>query len=127
MLITVEMKAHPGTGHDFNRRVTFSTLHAYPHQQVDGVLSSQPAAARASSRSATPTTNPTSVSSASTTASGPQSRRQHPVLLDLRFVDWRENLYYQYRHYTQRFSQNTDFTQAAQKIDEWIKTGPSPG
>jgi hypothetical protein len=42
----------------------------------------------------------------------------------IRFVDWHDNQYYQYRHYTERFGQNTDFTQAAIKIDEWIRTGP---
>jgi len=44
----------------------------------------------------------------------------------MRFVDWHGNLYYQYRHYTQRFSQNTDWHEAAQAIDQWIRTGPKP-
>jgi hypothetical protein len=44
----------------------------------------------------------------------------------MRFVDWHGNLYYQYKRYTQRFSQNTNFGQAAQKIDEWNRTGPKP-
>lgn len=51
------------------------------------------------------------------------SRDAQPVI---RFVDWHGNLYYQYRHYTERFPQNTDFHDAAVKIDEWIRTGPNP-
>jgi hypothetical protein len=49
--------------------------------------------------------------------------RADPIM---RFVDWHGNLYYQYRRYTQRFPQNTDWLTAAQKIDEWIRTGPKP-
>ena len=44
----------------------------------------------------------------------------------MRFVGWRGNLYYQYRHYTQRFGQNTEWGDAAQAIDQWIRTGPKP-
>jgi hypothetical protein len=44
----------------------------------------------------------------------------------MRFVDWQGNLYYQYRHYTRRFGQNTDWDKAAQAIDKWIRTGPKP-
>jgi hypothetical protein len=36
VLIGVEAKERPGTGHNFNRRVTLSTPHAYPIKQVDG-------------------------------------------------------------------------------------------
>jgi hypothetical protein len=45
----------------------------------------------------------------------------------MRFVDWHGNRYYQYRHYTGRFGQNTDWADAARKLDEWIRTGPKPG
>ena len=31
----------------------------------------------------------------------------------VRFVDWHGNLYHQFRYYTQRFSQNTDWHEAA--------------
>jgi hypothetical protein len=44
----------------------------------------------------------------------------------MRIVDWHGSLYYQYRHYTQRFGQNTDFGEAALAIDQWIRTGPKP-
>lgn len=35
VLVTVEEKEHPGLGHDFNRRVTLSTPHAYPIKWVE--------------------------------------------------------------------------------------------
>jgi hypothetical protein len=44
----------------------------------------------------------------------------------IRWVDWHGSRYYQYRNYTERFGQNTDFLEAAMKIDEWIRTGPKP-
>jgi hypothetical protein len=40
----------------------------------------------------------------------------------MRWVDWHGNLYYQYHHYTRRFSQNTTYEQAAQALDEWART-----
>jgi hypothetical protein len=50
-------------------------------------------------------------------------RDEYPVI---RWVDWRCNRYYQYRHYTERFGQNAEFLDAAVKLDEWIRTGPKP-
>jgi hypothetical protein len=44
----------------------------------------------------------------------------------MRWVDWHGNRYYQYRHYTERFGQDTEWLEAAQKIDQWIRTGPKP-
>jgi hypothetical protein len=41
----------------------------------------------------------------------PKALRADPIM---RFVDWHGNLYFQYRHYTQRFGQNTDWGEAAQ-------------
>jgi hypothetical protein len=41
-----------------------------------------------------------------------------------RFVDRQGNLYYSYLHQTKRFPQNTDWITAAQKIWEWVATGP---
>ncbi len=38
VLISVEEKDHPGQGHEFNRRVTLSSPHAYPIKWVDGSL-----------------------------------------------------------------------------------------
>jgi hypothetical protein len=54
----------------------------------------------------------------------PDPRQAFQAAPIMRFVDWHGNLYYQYRHYTKRFSQSTDFGEAAQVIDEWIRTGP---
>ena len=38
VLLMVEEKEHPGRGHDYNRRITLSTPHAYPIKWVDGRL-----------------------------------------------------------------------------------------
>jgi hypothetical protein len=43
----------------------------------------------------------------------------------IRFLDLHDNRYYQYRDYTQRFPANTDWSQAATAIDQWLRTGPS--
>jgi len=52
----------------------------------------------------------------------PQIRNPEPVV---RFVDLHGNRYYQYRDHTQRFPANTDWSQAATAIDQWLRTGPS--
>jgi hypothetical protein len=44
----------------------------------------------------------------------------------VRFTDRNGNLYYSYRGYTRRFGQNTDFIDAANQLDQWIRTGPKP-
>jgi hypothetical protein len=44
----------------------------------------------------------------------------------MRWVDGRGNLYYQFRQHTMRFSQSTDFGDAASTIDKWIRTGATP-
>jgi len=36
------------------------------------------------------------------------------------------HLYYQFRHHTKRFPQNTDWIKAATDIDQWLRTGPNP-
>jgi hypothetical protein len=50
-------------------------------------------------------------------------RREKPII---KFVDWHGNLYYQYRGYTRRFPQSTDFGTAVARLDEFIRTGPKP-
>lgn len=44
----------------------------------------------------------------------------------VRFTDRHGNLYYQFRHHTRRFGHNTDWINAAQEIDLWLRTGPNP-
>jgi predicted nucleotide-binding protein len=53
----------------------------------------------------------------------PQIHNPEPVI---RFVDLHGNRYYQYRHHTQRFPHNTDWIEAANAIDQWLRTGPRP-
>lgn len=38
VLVQVEEKENPSQGHNFNRRITLSTPHAYPIKQVDGCI-----------------------------------------------------------------------------------------
>jgi hypothetical protein len=45
----------------------------------------------------------------------------------IRFVDPHGNRYCQFRDHTQRFPQNTDWIEAANAIDQWLRTGPKPG
>jgi hypothetical protein len=127
VLVTVEHKEHPGTGHDFNRRITLSTPHAYPIKWVGGCL-----VIRANSGLSIidfghagdePSIDEQRIYYSFWAAVPPTAIRADPIM---RFVDWHGNLYYQYRRYTQRFPQNTDWLTAAQKIDEWIRTGPKP-
>jgi hypothetical protein len=44
----------------------------------------------------------------------------------VRFADRNGNLYYSYQGYTRRFSQSTEFHEAASEIDKWVRTGPKP-
>jgi hypothetical protein len=127
VLIAVEEKEHPGHGHDFNRRVTLSTPHAYPIKWVEGRLVMQ-------------TNSGPSIIPFGHGGDDPyidHERIYYPFWAEvpvtapgatpiMRFVDWHGNLFYQYRHYTQRFSQSTDWHDAAQAIDQWIRTGPKP-
>jgi predicted nucleotide-binding protein len=53
----------------------------------------------------------------------PQIHNPEPVI---RFVDLHGHRYYQFRHHTQRFPQNTDWPHAVSAIDQWLRTGPSP-
>jgi hypothetical protein len=127
VLVTVEEKVHPGLGHNYNRRVTLSTPHTYPIKWVDGAL-------------IVPLNNGLSIIPfghggdepyideqrvyyafwAEVPATAPKAA---PIM---RFVDRHGNLYYQYKHYTQRFGQNTSWEQAAPALDQWIRTGPKP-
>ena len=50
----------------------------------------------------------------------------HDATAIVRFTDRNGNLYYSYRGYTRRFGQNTDFIDAANQLDQWIRTGPKP-
>jgi hypothetical protein len=43
----------------------------------------------------------------------------------IRFVNLGGCRYYQFGHHTQRFSRNADWLEAANAIDDWLRTGPS--
>jgi hypothetical protein len=127
VLVAVEEKEYPSLGYDFNRRVTLSTPHTYPVKWVDGCLVAQ-------------NNSNLSILPFGHAGDEPYIDEQRiyyafwaavPVTASnavpmMRFVDWHGNLYYQYKHYSQRFPQNTDWIEAAQVLDEWIRTGPKP-
>jgi len=127
VLVAVEEKEHPGHGHEFNRRVTVSSPHSYPIKWADGAL-------------VAPLNSGLSIIPFGHGGDDPYIDEQRiyygfwaavPLTAPkatpiIRFVDWHGNYYYQYRHYTQRFPQNTAWEKAAQVLDEWIRTGPKP-
>jgi hypothetical protein len=127
VLVRVEAENHPGTGHNFNRRVTLSTPHAYPIKQVEGcmVLLSNSGLGTIGFGHVgdEPYIDEQRVHYAFWAEAPERAPGAAPIM---RFADWHGNRYYQYRGYTERFGQNTDWLDAAQKLDEWIRTGPKP-
>jgi hypothetical protein len=125
VLVTVEDKDHPGTGHTFNRQVTLSTPHTYPIKQVEGcmVLPSDRTIIGFGHGGDQPHIDEQRIYYTFWAEAPERARDATPIM---RWVDWHGNRYYQYRHYTERFGQNTDWAEAFQKIDTWIRTGPNP-
>ena len=127
VLVVVEEKEHQGRGHDFNRRIILSTPHAYPIKWAEGRLVNQTNSGLGINSFGhagdDPYIDAERIYYAFWAAVSPLTPEAQPIM---RFVDWHGNLYFQYRHYTKRFGQNTSWEQAAQVIDEWIRTGPKP-
>jgi hypothetical protein len=127
VLVAVEEKERPGKGYDFNRRITLSTPHAYPIKWVAGSLVVQTNSGLSiipfGHAGDEPYIDEQRIYYAFWVAVPATATNAAPIM---RFVDWHGNLYYQYRHYTQRFPQNTEWHEAARVIDEWIRTGPKP-
>jgi hypothetical protein len=127
VLVTVEEKEHPGVGHDFNRRVTLSTPHAYPFKWIEGRLLYQANSGLGilpfGHADDEPYIDEQRIYFAFWAAVPATAPNATPIM---RFVDWHGNPYYQYQHYTQRFPQNTGWDKAARALDEWIRTGPKP-
>jgi len=124
VLVTVEERVNRDNN-EFTHYVTVSTPHAYPIKQVDAALAgwvrsnfgSRPLGHSGDE----PRVDKHRIYYGFWTHT-PQPG-EYPIV---RWVDWHGNRYYQYRHYTERSGQNTDFLQAAQTIDVWIRTGPKP-
>jgi hypothetical protein len=116
---------HAGQLPELTMRIKVSTPHAYPIKQV--------ACALAGWRGTGMGTRPIGHGGEGPWAdeervhchfwSHAADDREYPVV---GWVDWHGNRYYQYRLYTERFSQSADFLDAALKIDEWIRRGPNP-
>lgn len=127
VLVQVEEKEHPGRGHDFNRRISLSTPYAYPIKWVDGRIVHQTNGGLGilpfGHSGDDPYIDGERIYYPFWAEVSDSLFNPHPIM---KFVDWHGNLYYQYRHYTERFSHNTDFGEAAQAIDLWIRTGPKP-
>ena len=127
VLVQVEEKEYPGHGHDFNRRVTVSTPHAYPIKWVEGSLAYQTNSGLGilpfGHAGDAPYIDEQRIYYGFWAAVPQTAPKATPII---RFVDWHGNRYYQYRHYTKRFPQNTAWEKAAQVLDEWIRTGPRP-
>ena len=110
-----------------NRWVTVSTPHSYPIKCVDGTwvrttTDKLGTVGYGFARDKTTVDDSrTSYVFSARLSSG--DREAEPIV---RFIDWHGSLYYQFRHYTERFPQNTDFSEAARKIEEWMGTGPKP-
>lgn len=129
VIVTVADKTVVPPSHAANLdfTITVSTPHAYPIKQVDGrwVLtdSGNFGSVDFGFGISKPTVDENRAYYTFRARLSPTVRDPEPII---RFVDWHGNLYYQYRHYTERFPQNTDFLEAAVKIDKWIRTGPKP-
>jgi hypothetical protein len=127
VLVMVEEKEHPGNGHSFNRRVTLSSPHAYPIKQVEGCMvvpsNSGLGTIGFGHHGDEPCLDEQRVYYGFWAEVPERAPRSSPIM---RWVDWHGNRYYQYKHYTKLFSQNTDWLDAAKELDLWIRTGPKP-
>ena len=122
--VTVTIEEKPGQG--FTHLITVSTPITYPVKQVEAQIAWQANGGLGMTSTGFGGDRPridgqrrryifrASIS--------PQIRTPEPVI---RFVDLHGNRYYQYHDHTQRFPANTDWSQAATAIDQWLGTGPS--
>jgi hypothetical protein len=127
VLVMVEEKEHPGLGHNFNRRVTLSAPHAYPIKQVEGCMvvpsNSGLGTIGFGHHGDEPYIDENRIYYSFWAEVPDKAPRSTPIM---RWADWHGNRYYQYRHYTKRFGQNTEPLEAARELDLWIRTGPNP-
>jgi predicted nucleotide-binding protein len=121
--VTVIMEKKSGEA--FSHLVTVSTPLTYPIKQVDGRLAWQTNGGLGMTSFGyagdPPRADDHRRRYTFRVSVSPQIHSPEPII---RFVDLHENLYYQFRDHTQRFSQNIDWNQAARVIDEWLRTGP---
>jgi hypothetical protein len=125
--VTDEAAAAGALAASIDRSVRVSTPHAYPIKWVDGtwvrIDNGNIGTAGYGFSLVNTTIDENRIHYTFRARISAGAREVQPII---RFVDWHGNQYYQYRHHTERFGQNTDFTEAAVKIDEWIRTGPDP-
>ncbi len=122
----VLVKTEPKQQGEYSHLITISTPHAYPIKQADGRI--------ASTHSGNPSIIPFGPSGDDPNIDNERTYYTFKASLRepiwdkpiIRFVDWHGNLYYHYRGYTMRFSQQTDWNDAFTRIDNFIRTGPKP-
>jgi hypothetical protein len=128
--VVVKIEAAPqGRYPELTHRITVTAPRAYPVKQVDAYLAGWSTGQMSENMSVRPTGFRPDDPYADEDRFYFHFWSHSPAELEkpiVRWVDWRGNLYYQYRDYTDRFSPNTEWIEAATKIDEWIRIGPKP-
>jgi hypothetical protein len=120
VVVFTEEKTH----NQFTHLVTVSAPHEYPIKQVEGCISHE----------GTGGAGLTGLGHAGNMPEVDDRRIYYTFWASLkpgdapaiRFVDWHGNRFYQYMHYTGRFSQSTDWPDAIRVLDQWMRTGPKP-
>jgi predicted nucleotide-binding protein len=121
MLVTIEAKQDP----HFNYLIKVSSPLTYPVKQVEARIAWQTNGGlgmTGTGFSGDPPRADSQCRSYRFRASVNPQIHPEPAI---RFVDLHGNRYYQFRDHTQRFPANTDWVQAVNAIDEWLRTGPS--
>jgi hypothetical protein len=126
VLVAIARRERSGPGSNYNRQVTVITPHAYPIKQVEGRLVHQSNSGLSITGFGHGGDAPYTDDQRVYYGFWAQIEARDQAEPIIRFVDWHGNRYFRYKHYTERFGQNTDWLEAAQQIDLWIRTGPKP-
>jgi hypothetical protein len=114
-------------GRDFTHQIVISAPATYPIRQVEAQIvhnSSGNLAMYPPGHSGTAPVIENGRSVIRIWAGIPQQEFQAAPIV--RFTDRHDNRYYTYRQLTERFPHTTDWIPAAQKLDQWYRTGPKP-
>jgi len=123
----VTVVTEPKPGANYTHLITVSAPITYPIKQVEGQIIWQANSGFGTTgfgfSGDTPQVDDRHRRYTFRTSVSPQINNPEPVI---RFVNLHGHRYYQFRHHTQRFPQNTDWLDAVSAIDQWLRTGPSP-
>jgi hypothetical protein len=118
VVVFTEEKAH----NQFTHLITVSAPHEYPIKQVEGCIARLTHAGMSLTGFGHPGNTPeVDDRRIYYTFNASLQPGDTPAI---RFIDWHGNRYYQYKHYTARSPQHTDWPEAIRKLDEWIDAGP---